>query len=238
MQHSYANRLLALLPASELSVLAPLLEHVDLPKSFSMASPERPIQHVYFLEQGLGSIVSVSPEGQRAEAGMFGYEGFAPTPPAAHSAVSFHETTMQAPGHGNRIKVTDFWEVMRTCPQFSELLHRSTHNLATQVSYTALANAVHHVDERLGRWLLMCHDRLRQDELLITHEFIALMLAVRRPSVTTSLHVLEGNRFIRAERGRIIIRNRRALEEFAQDAYGRPEAEYSLLFSDMQPVSA
>lgn len=119
---------------------------------------------------------------------------------------------------------------MPNCGAFSDLLHRSAHNLGTQVSYTALTNAVHHVDERLGRWLLMCHDRLREDEFQITHDFMALMLAVRRPSVTTSLHVLEGNRFIRAERSRITIRNRRALEEFAQDAYGRPEAEYAILF--------
>ena len=78
--------------------------------------------------------------------------------------------------------------------------------------------------------MLMCHDRLRQDEFQITHEYMALMLGVRRPSVTTSLHVLEGNRFIRAERGRVIIRNRKALEDFAQESYGRPEAEYALLF--------
>ncbi|MFC5991976.1 Crp/Fnr family transcriptional regulator [Limoniibacter endophyticus] len=227
---SYQNNLLARLPAAEIASLEPFLEPVELRRGYLLAVPHQTIEYVYFLEQGLGSIVSVSPEGQKAEAGMFGYEGFSPTPPAVQSALSFHETIMQASGHGHRVKVEDLWNLMPGCHGLSELLHRSAHNLATQVSYTALTNAVHQVDERLGRWLLMCHDRLRRDELQITHEFLALMLAVRRPSVTTSLHVLEGNQFIRAQRGRITIRDRRALEEFAQDAYGRPEAEYAVLF--------
>ncbi len=227
---SYQNRLLAGLPHDELAAIEPLLEPINLPKALKLALPEEAIEHVYFLEEGLGSIVSVSPEGQKVEAGMFGYEGFAPTPPAVGSSISFHEVIIQGAGHGHRIKVEDMWAVMPVCQVFSNRLHRSAHNLATQVSYTALTNALHQVDERLGRWLLMCHDRLRQDEFQITHEYMALMLAVRRPSVTTSLHVLEGNRFIRAERGRVIIRNRKALEDFARESYGRPEAEYALLF--------
>jgi CRP-like cAMP-binding protein len=230
MAHIYQNKLLSRLPVEEIEAIAPYLEAVDLPKGFNMVQPEQAIEHVYFLEQGLGSIVSVSPEGQKAEAGMFGYEGFAPTPPAIRSSVSYHEAVMQAAGFGHRLAVDDLWMLMPRHAVFAAVLHRSAHNLATQVPYTALTNAVHHVDERLGRWLLMCQDRLRQDELHITHEFIALMLAVRRPSVTTSLHVLEGNQFIRSERGRVTIRNRKALEDFAQDAYGRPEAEYAVLF--------
>jgi CRP-like cAMP-binding protein len=95
-----------------------------------------------------------------------------------------------------------------------------------------LSNAVHSVDERLAKWLLMAHDRVIGDEFSLTHDYIAIMLAVRRPSVTTSLHVLEGNGFIRSERKLITIRNRAALEEFARDAYGRPEQEYRRLFGD------
>lgn len=93
-----------------------------------------------------------------------------------------------------------------------------------------MSNAVHQVDERLARWLMMAHDRLRQNEFEITHDYMAVMLAVRRPSVTTALHVLEGNRFIRAERGSIIMRDRAAMAEFCRDAYGQPEAEYVSLF--------
>jgi CRP-like cAMP-binding protein len=226
----FQNKLLSLVPTSELNMLLPSLEAIDLPKSFVMAKLGETIEYVYFLEQGLGSVVSVSPEGQQAEAGMVGYEGFVPTPPAARISTSFHEVVIQADGHGHRIPLVALWAAMDACPAFSLLLIRSAHNLATQVSYTALSNAVHHVDERLARWLLMSHDRLRDDEFRITHDYMSLMLAVRRPSVTTALHVLEGNLFIRSERGAVILRDRPAMQEFARDSYGRPEAEYQSLF--------
>lgn len=112
---------------------------------------------------------------------------------------------------------------MDACSVFYGLLIRSSHNLAIQVSYTALSNAIHHVNERLARWLLMARDRLHKDEFQMTHEYMSLMLAVRRWSVTTALHVLGGNLFIRSERGAVIIRDRAAMPEFVRDAYGRPE---------------
>jgi CRP-like cAMP-binding protein len=113
------------------------------------------------------------------------------------------------------------------------LLLRYAQTLAIQTAYTALSNAVHQIDERLARWLLMCHDRVDGNDLALTHDFLSIMLAVRRPSVTTALHVLEGNGFIRSERGCIVVRNRAALEEFASDSYGAPEREYKRLIGPM-----
>lgn len=226
----FKNKLIAQLPLAELAVIAAHLEPIDLPSGFPIVAAHHQIKYIYFLEDGLGSIVSVSPEGQKAEAGMFGFEGFGPTPPALGSTKSYHEVLIQSAGFGHRLNVSVLPVLMQECKVFARLLAQASHNLATQVSYTALSNAVHPVNERLARWLLMSHDRLRQDEISITHEYIALMLAVRRPSVTTALHVLEGNRFIKCERGLVIIRNRPAMEEFARDAYGIPEEEYRYLF--------
>lgn len=110
---------------------------------------------------------------------------------------------------------------------------RSIEGFAVQLAYTAVSNAIHEVTERLARWLLMCHDRVPGNEITLTHEFLSMMLGVRRPSITTSLHILEGNGYIRAERANITIRNRAALEEFAQDAYGKPEREYRRLMKDL-----
>jgi CRP-like cAMP-binding protein len=228
--YNFQNQLLARLPSAELAMVVAKLEYIELPRSFVLATSKQQIEHVYFLEEGIGSIVAVSPEGQKAEAGMFGFEGFAPTPPAVGSTRSFHEVVIQSHGFGHRLDVCSLQELMQECVIFATLLIKTSHNLATQVSYTALSNATHLVNERLARWLLMCHDRVREDEISITHDYIALMLAVRRPSVTTALHVLEGNRFIRSERGFVAIRDRRAMEEFAQDAYGLPEEEYRYLF--------
>jgi len=163
------------------------------------------------------------------EGGMFGHDGFSPVQAAIGSDTSPHEVVMQAAGHGLRIALAAFQIALKQSPHFAHVLACYTQALSIQVTFTALSNATHSVDERLARWLLMCHDRMNGDELLLTHDYIALMLAVRRPSVTTSLHVLEGNHFIRSERGRIVIRDRAAMEEFAHDAYGRPEEEYRRL---------
>ena len=82
----------------------------------------------------------------------------------------------------------------------------------------------------------MCDDRIQGGELRLTHEYIAVMLGVRRPSVPTALHVLEGSRFIRAERGLITMRDRKAMEEFAGEAYGKPEQYYhNLMGKSLRP---
>jgi CRP-like cAMP-binding protein len=103
-----------------------------------------------------------------------------------------------------------------------------------QTSGTAFANAEHTVEARLARWLLMCHDRLDGDDIPITHEFLSMMLGVRRAGVTTATHVLEGNGLIRAKRGVITILDREKLEGLADNAYGLPEAEYARLMAEGQ----
>jgi CRP-like cAMP-binding protein len=209
------------------------LEPVDLPRTFVLAELDAPIEHVYFPESGIGSVIAVSPEGNKVEAGLFGRDGFSPVQSLVGSSAHGQEIVMQVSGRGHRIDIGIFQRAMDANPALANLLMRYAQTLATQVSFTGLSNAVHHVDERLARWILMCHDRVDGDEIDLTHDYISIMLAVRRPSVTTSLHVLEGNGLIRSSRGKVIVRNRAALEEFAHDAYGRPEAEYRRLIGEM-----
>lgn len=222
---NFKNQLLAQLPPHEMAALLPHLEWIDLPLGFLIVSAGQKIDYVYFLEDGLGSIVAVSPKGLKAEAGMFGWEGFVPTPPAVGFDRSLFEVVIQSPGNAHRIAVPAFRKVLGTCPDFRSRLNCSSHNLASQVACTALSNAVHHVDVRLARWLLMCHDRVAGDEINITHDYLSLMLGVRRATVTTALHVLEGHRFIKSVRKLVIIKNREALMAFAHDAYSEPEAD-------------
>ncbi|WP_078057966.1 Crp/Fnr family transcriptional regulator [Rhizobium rhizosphaerae] len=223
------NRMLAPLPAEERALLKPHLEHVDLPRGFVFIEAGEVIEHVYFPDQGLASVIAVSPGGRKAEAGMIGREGFTPVAPLAGAQVSLHRVIAQIAGHGWRLPIDVFREVLPSCPHLTARLMRAAHHLAMQVSFTALANASAPVEERLARWLLMCHDRLEGEAMHLTHDFIALMLAVRRPSVTTALHILEGRGWIRAERGVILMRDRAALETFAGDIYGQAEAEYRRL---------
>jgi CRP-like cAMP-binding protein len=209
------------------------LEPVDLPRTFSLARLNAPIEHVYFPEAGIGSVIAVSPEGNKVESGLFGRDGFSPVQSLVGTSAQGHEIVMQVSGHGHRIDMGSFRQAMNASPAFTNLMMRYAQTLSTQVSFTSLSNALHHVDERLARWILMCHDRVDGDEIGLTHDYISIMLAVRRPSVTDALHVLEGNGFITSVRGRVIVRNRGALEKFAHDAYGRPEEEYRRLIGEM-----
>jgi CRP-like cAMP-binding protein len=232
-QSTIRNRLLALLPEKEFERIAENLEPVELPKGFVIVKADQPIDFVYFPSVGIGSVVTISSAGHKAEAGMFGREGFSPTPAGVGGTISIHEVLMQMEGHGYRITFTALSRALNESPGFSNLLARFIQTFASQISFTAHCNAVYQVDERLARWLLMCHDRVDGDEISLTHEFISLMLAVRRPSVTTALHVLEGKKLIRSERGRITIRDRAGLQASAGDAYGKPEEEYRRLLGEI-----
>jgi CRP-like cAMP-binding protein len=106
----------------------------------------------------------------------------------------------------------------------------------TQTSQTALSNGQSKLEERLARWLLMCHDRINGDTVELTHEFLSVMLGVRRAGVTVGTHVLEGKGLIRASRGGITILDREGLEEEAQGFYGVPEASYARLIGFDQPA--
>lgn len=227
------NKLLAILTAENLAQVIPQLEHVDLPRGIWLGEYGKPIEHVYFLTDGIGSALLTSPEGHKAEAGVFGCDGYIPSSAVSGVEYNIYDIRMQIEGCGYRVPYEQFRQLMETSRGFSKVMIRAIEAFSVQLGYTALSNAVHDTNVRLARWLLMCHDRVKGDELPLTHDFIAMMLAVRRPSVTTALHVLEGNRFIYAERGLITMRDREALEEFASDAYGRPEAEWRRLMADL-----
>ena len=220
--------------SEDFNLLAPHLAWVALGKGFVIAQPGEPIEHVYFMESGVGSSVAVSPEGQEVEAGLFGRDSVAPTDLIMGSDRTLNRIFIQVADDAWRIGEEPFLAALNASPSLRNLLTRYVQTLAIQTTYTALSNAVHPIDERLARWILMCDDRSDDSRFALTHEFMSIMLAVRRPSVTTSLHVLEGNGFITSERGCIIVRNRQALEAFAGDAYGKPEAEYRRLIGDMR----
>jgi CRP-like cAMP-binding protein len=223
------NRLLARLPEADYQAIIGNLEMIDLRQGYVIVNANGPIDYVYFLCSGIGSVITVSSDGNQAEAGMFGREGFSPTSAGVGGTVSVHEVLMQVAGWGYRMTLDATLKAISSYPSFANLLARFIQTFASQISYTVLSNVNYQIDVRLARWLLMTHDRVDGDEIALTHDFISLMLGVRRPSVTTALHVLEGEKFIRSERGLITIRDRRGLEDFAGASYGRPEEEYRRL---------
>lgn len=220
------NRLLKSLPPDIFRSLSMSLESVTLEQGQVIVKANQQIQYIYFLCSGIGSVVTITASGRLAEVGMVGREGFSPTSAAVGATTSIHEVVMQVSGDGYRIALNAAMAEISRNNMFANLLARYIQTFASQVSYTVWANVNLQIQERLARWLLMSHDRIDGDEIVLTHDFIALMLGVRRPSITTGLHVLEGKRYIRSERGRITIRDRKGLEDFAGEAYGKPEEEY------------
>lgn len=229
---SSRNYLLSSLPAAELNMLSDGLELVELPHGRLVCELNDVADFVYFPTSGIGSVVAVSPNGKRAEAGLIGREGFFPPWVAGGITRNINEITIQVESTSWVMPVERFHRAMADSTAFQHVIQTASVAYSTQVASTALSNAIHSVEERLTRWLLMCHDRVDTNEIALTHEFIAIMLAVRRPSVTTALHMLEGRGFIRSERGLITIRNRSAMESFAEDSYG-PSERLSYIFEGM-----
>jgi CRP-like cAMP-binding protein len=226
---SVRNRLLRKLSLDDLSLLHPHLEPVTLDRGDVLVAPNASIEHVYFIESGVTSVVANTAGGRRIEIGLTGRDGLAGTPVLLGVDRTPHETFMQVAGAGLRIGTPDLRHAIRQSPSLHTLLLRYVQVFTIQTSHTALSNGSHRIEERLARWLLMCHDRLDGDDLPLTHEFIAIMLAVRRAGVTEALKIREERGVIQTRRGNIMVLDRAGLEASAGDSYGIPEAEYRRL---------
>src|SRR5262245_57312656 len=152
--------------------------------------------------------------------------------PVVHGADrSPYDTFIQVEGEGQCISAQNLRQLMDQSITMLRCFLRYAHVFATQTSYTALANARGNIEERLARWLLMTRDRVDRDEMLLTHEFIALMLGVRRAGVTAALQAFEGRGLIETARGRVTVKDRGGLEGSANGLYGPPESELARMFA-------
>ena len=219
-------------------MLLPHLDPVPLPKGTVVVHPGEPIEYAYFPESGLASVVSGAGERRRAEVGLFGIEGMVSTALVLGADRTPQETFLQVGGTWLRIGAEILTRAMRQSPALQSVLLRYVQTFLLTLAQTALANGSYKIEERLARWLLMCHDRLDGDDLPLTHEFLSLMLAVHRPGVTMAVHVLEGDGMIRARRGVITVLDRGKLEEVAGEIYGVTEAEYERLIGPFKTRGA
>jgi CRP-like cAMP-binding protein len=133
---------------------------------------------------------------------------------------------VQSAGSALRVSTRSLREVMAGSPSLANILLRYAHVFMIQSGQTALANGRGRLDERLARWLLMWDDRIRSEPINVTHEFLALLLGVRRPGLTDTMNDLEGRGLIRSGRGKVLLLNREGLKLAANGFYGVPEAEY------------
>lgn len=227
------NRLLMTLSEDDFSLFKPHLSRHSVDIGHSLGRPGHTVECVYFPEGGLASVTSTT-NPNKIEIGLIGREGLVGLPLLLGAESSPNDTFVQMPGPFLRLGASAFLDIVERSPSAKALFLRFVHVFMIQLSQTVMANASLAVEGRLARWLLLCHDRAEGDDINLTHEFLAMMLGVRRPGVTVATHVLEGNGIVRARRGRITILNRAKLEELADDAYGAAEAEYVRLIGPLR----
>jgi CRP-like cAMP-binding protein len=222
---STKNFLLNSLPSGDVELLAPSLKLVALPQRTDLEQPNRPIKAVYFIEEGIASVVAASGSRREVEVGLIGFEGMSGLPLLMSSDRSPNHVYMQVAGSGHSIHSSDMTEALAKSSSLHSILLKFAQAFMVLSTQTAVANARGALEERLARWLLMAQDRVRSAHLPLTHDFISLMLGVRRAGVTTTLQKLKQLKLIDSERGMIIVRNRTGLEEAANGFYGIPEKE-------------
>jgi CRP-like cAMP-binding protein len=226
-----SNRILASLQRKDLAVLEPHLARVDLPLRRYLETRNRPIDFVYFIESGIASVVANGANHSSIEVGLIGCEGMSGLAVILGAGRASHATFMQVAGSGLTIRADALREAMQQSPSLQRTLLRYGHAFFIQTTYTALINGRSKVEERLARWLLMAHDRVKGNELPLTHEFLSIMLGVRRPGVTNALRTLQDAGLVDRQRGMIRIVDRQGLKKASNGAYGAPEVELQNLFS-------
>jgi CRP-like cAMP-binding protein len=223
------NQLLAALSASDRALLQPHLQPISMPVLKDMERPNRRIETVYFLDTGIASVVAVQSDGTKAEVGLIGCEGMSGTAVVLGGDQSPHSTYIQVAGEGQRIAASELRKAMDASETLRSSLLKFVQAFMVQTAHTAIANARAHIDRRLARWILMAHDRMHDNRLSLKHEFLALMLGVRRAGVTEALHSLKRQKLIDTGRNLIVVLNRKGIEQLAGNCYGVPEKEYRRL---------
>lgn len=223
------NLLLGSLPPREKAMLAPLLSRRHL-----VGGARLPRTHedgggvVYFPETAVVCLGAVATRDDLFGLGMVGCEGVVGWSMLVGGDAHHQHDTVQL--KGGTALVADSAAFAALCsaePRLLTAILRFAYLFSLQLADTLLSNVRDPVEMRLCRWILMFHDRLTDDELPITHDMLAVLLAVRRATVTDALHILEGERLVTCTRGRIVVRSRHALQERAGNAYGHAERAYT-----------
>lgn len=212
------NHILSAIPEPAFGRLRPHLAPAPLPLRQVLHKPSGLIESVYFPLSGITSSI-VGESDNRLEVGLVGRDGMTGLTVVFGVNTSPHESFVQIAGEALCMPASELVQAFDSEPGIRKpiLLHARAYML--QIAQTALANGKCTIEERLARWLLMCRDRLDNDEIKLTHEFLSLMLGVTRPGVTIALNTLEGANVIRNDRARITILDRAKLEEIASVAY-------------------
>ncbi len=232
------NRLLASLPSADFTHLAAFLTSVDLSLKQVLFEADVPIETAYFVETGMVSYLAYVEGGEAIEVGLVGSEGMVGMPLVLGVDRGPAGGIVQMQGTALCMTSAALKQAFGESEALRGLLLRYMQALYTQVSQTAVCNGHHSLEERLARWMLMAHDRAEGDQFPMTHEFMAMMLGVRRSGVTVTAGALKQAGMISYGNGQMTILDRSGLEATACECYGTVQRHFKQLFGDDAMKSA
>ncbi len=223
------NYLLSDLPAKEFDRLLPHLIPVTLKLGQVLYESGDRMDYAYFPTTAIVSLLYIMENGATAEIGVVGNDGILGIALFMGGDTTPNRAVIQSAGEGFKISSKDLMTEFSLGGKFHDLLLRYTQALITQISQTAVCNRLHSVEQQLCRWLLLSHDRLSSDKLVMTHDLISNMLGVRREGVTLAARKLSDKNLIKNSRGTITLLDRLGLEQAVCECYQVVSDEYNRL---------
>lgn len=226
------NRLLALMAPADLEMLRPHFKNVVLEYRKPLCEAHKPIEHVYFPVAGVASLVNTMADGFASEVGTIGNEGMVGLPIILNDRMGPTSVYIQVPGEGLQLPASVLREALDSSKSMRAVLTHYAHAFFNQVAQSAACNHAHALNQRCCRWLLMTHDRVQSPQFILTHEFLAMMLGVRRTSVTLAAHNLKRLKLIKYNRGQVTILDRKGLEKHSCECYAVSKREFDRLLGE------
>jgi CRP-like cAMP-binding protein len=223
------NHLIAALPTDEFIRLKPNLEPVSLLLGSVIYESGEQLEYIYFPTTAIVSLLYIMENGATAEIGMAGNDGLVGIALYMGGSTTPSRAVVQSAGNAFRMHSKALNEEFSQGGVFQKVLLRYTQSLMTQISQTAVCNRLHSVEQQLCRWLLINHDLLQSNKLIMTHDLIANMLGVRREGVSIAAGHLQEKGLIKYVRGTITMLDRGALERAACECYRVVKNEYDRL---------
>lgn len=224
-----ANHLLRSLSRAEQKLLLNKMERIALTPRRVLYDPDKPIKHVFFPEDGVVSLVSNMKKERVLEIATIGKEGMVGLPVFLGAISSPLQAFAQVPGYALQMSTADFKREVTNGSGLHRVLERYTQALFTQLAQSVACNRVHSIEQRCARWLLLTADRVKDSRFMLTQEFLAQMLGVRRASVNECLQVFQRKGMVEYKQGQMRIKNRRKLEAVSCECYFVVKKEYQKL---------
>ena len=213
------NRLLLALPTRNLKRLMPELEHIRCQRGQVLMDADSSLDHVFFPDSGVVSVVAVYADGSIIEMATIGREGCTGVQAVFGAKSSSVQLLVQIPGSAAKMSRAAFMRAMQSMPSFRSLMYAYVHAFLEQVMVSVACNGAHGLKQRLARWLLMMRDRDDDDVLSISQSLLAEMLGVQRPTITNAARELERAGLIERGRRQVTLVDRQGLTEASCECY-------------------